>query len=76
MMAIANAYHALCGDDVAKIKFAGVDSMRDHLVRYDDNNCRTIHDIVTISPGALRIIVSHMSAGTKDSGKNYQIHQH
>ena len=33
--AIANAYHALCGDDLAKLKFAEVDSMRKHLAKYE-----------------------------------------
>ena len=37
VMAIANAYHAICGDDLAKVSFAEVDSMRNHLSRYDDS---------------------------------------
>ena len=41
VMAIANAYHGICGDDLAKVRFAEVDSMRNHmrnhLSRYDDS---------------------------------------
>ena len=33
VMAIANAYHAICGDDLSKLRFAEVDSMRNHLSR-------------------------------------------
>ena len=54
VMAIANAYHGICGDDLAKVRFAEVDSMRNHLSRYDDSYCmiycsaETIHDISVI----------------------------
>ena len=37
VIAIANAYHTICGDDMAKVSFAEVDSMRNHLYRYDDS---------------------------------------
>ena len=37
VMAIANANHDICGDDLSKLRFAEVDSMRNHLSRYDDS---------------------------------------
>ena len=33
VMAIVNAYRDICGDDLSKLRFAEVDSMRNHLSR-------------------------------------------
>ena len=37
VMTITNAYHAISGDDLAKVSFTEVDSMRNHLSRYDNS---------------------------------------
>ena len=51
VMAIANGYHALCGDDLSTISFAE-NRMRDHLSPCFENNRFTPFPVASTSQGA------------------------
>ena len=42
VMAIANGYHAICGDDLSKVSYIP-EKMREHLSRCMENKVLTVH---------------------------------